>query len=216
MTAIWPDWQVESEYYYTGATCQRCGKLLNSDGGHPAEIYAGTFNGLCYGCTAARPHVVKVAVLDGARIVSWPPHCPSYRRDRDTYTAYPDCGACKGTGVQRRNLGSTGYREGCKACLARYCAHPVRVLDMEWRCKLREAGNRAYQRGMSRLAGLKPRSSRRTQEAAWEALGDEAKAGLRAEIMPRYESLLARHEARIARLNGAAWRPPATEEKITA
>lgn len=30
--------------------CNRCGKPLNKDGGHPAELYAGTYTGLCYGC----------------------------------------------------------------------------------------------------------------------------------------------------------------------
>ena len=37
---------------YPQHECSGCGKLLNADGGHPAELYAGTYTGLCYECEA--------------------------------------------------------------------------------------------------------------------------------------------------------------------
>jgi hypothetical protein len=71
-------------------------KPLDADGGHPAERYAGTHNGLCYPCTATGPYMVEVAELDGCRRLSYPPSCPSLRRDRETELAYPDCEQCLG------------------------------------------------------------------------------------------------------------------------
>jgi hypothetical protein len=215
LSTPWPDWQAESEYYYTGANCLKCGKLLNADGGHPAEIYAGTFNGLCYGCTGAGPYIATVSLLDGARVLSYPPHCPSWRRDRETYTAYPGCATCNGTGVQRRCVGQSGYREYCKPCIQRYSNHPVRLLNFGYREKLQASANRVYQRQMTLAAGLKPRDSRKRQEAAWAALDDSVKQPLKNAIMARYNSLMARHEARIERLGGNAWRPP-TEAELAA
>lgn len=214
MSTAWPDWQVDSEYYYTGATCQRCGKLLNADGGHPAEIYAGTFNGLCYGCTAAGPYVVRVSLLDGARVLSYPPHCPSWRRDRETFTAYADCGTCNGSGVQGRgrSAGGGSYPEYCKPCIRRYSGHPVRVLQFGYLEKLQRSADRAFQRRMTLAAGLKLNASRKRQEAAWEALDESVRESIRAEIMGRYKSLKARHAARIERLGANAWRPPTAAE----
>lgn len=213
MSTTWPDWQVDSEYYYTGAECLRCGKVLGTR--IPAEIYAGTFNGLCYGCTAAGPYIVRVSLLDGARVLSYPPHCPSWRRDRETFTAYADCETCQGSGVQRRCVGQTGYREYCKPCIQRYSGHPVRVLQFGYREKLQNSANRAFQRRMTLAAGLRLKDSQKRQRAAWDALDAGVVDALRAEIMGRYKSLLARHEARIERLGGNAWRPP-TEAELAA
>jgi hypothetical protein len=188
--------------------CTRCGKPLNADGNHPAELYLGTFNGLCYGCTAAGPYVVKVSLLDGARVLSYPPHCPSWRRDREEFTAYPDCGTCKGSGVQRSCVGQTGYREYCKPCIRRYSANHVRVLEAEWTVKIADAGNRAFQRRLTLAAGLRPGTSRKRQAAGWAALGEEVKDSLRRDLIPRCARLLARHKARIERLGGGPgeWR----------
>lgn len=194
--------------------CMRCNKTLNADGNHPAELYLGTFTGLCYGCAAAGPYVARVSLLDGARVLSYPPHCPSWRRDRETYTGYPDCEACQGSGVQGHGTSAGGgrYRLYCRACIERYGSHPVRALDREWRLKLQDAGDRAYRLRMTLAAGLRPSASRKRQEAAWTALGDDVKSALRAEIKPRYKRLLARHEARIERLGGNAWREPTGAE----
>lgn len=194
--------------------CLRCGKQLNADGGHPAELYAGTFNGLCYGCTSADHYVARVSLLDGAMMISWPPSCPSWRRDREEHIAYPGCASCKGTGVQGlgSSVGGGTYHEYCRECLARYFSHPVRELDSRWRNQLAQAGDRAFQVRMTRAAGLRPTASAKRQRAAWEALDDDVRAALRAEIQPRYKRLLARHEARIERMLGNAWRQPGAKE----
>lgn len=214
MNTTWPDWQVESEYYLTGAECLRCGKLLNADGGHPAEIYAGTFNGLCYGCTGAGPYIVRVSLLDGARVLSYPPHCPSWRRDRETFTAYADCETCGGSGIQGHGMsvGGGSYPVYCKPCVQRYSAHPVRVLQFGYLEKLQGSASRIFERRKTLATGLKPSASRKRQEAAWDALDAEVVAAIRAEIMGRYKSLKARHETRIERLGGNAWRPPTADE----
>lgn len=214
MTTQFEEWQVRSPFFYTGACCLRCGKLLNADGGHPAEIYAGTFNGLCYGCTSAGHYVARIAVLDGARIVSWPPSCPSWRRDREEHLAYPGCATCKGTRVQGlgRSVGGGLYHDYCRECLGRYMSHPVRELDARWRAQLAEAGDRAFQARMTQAAGLRPTASRKRKREAWESLDEAVKRDLRAEIQPRYQRLLARHEARIARMAGNAWREPTAQE----
>lgn len=100
--------------------CSNCGKQLNADGNHPAELYAGTFNGLCYACTSGPAFVVKGSELpDGARLVSHPPACPSWRRDRTTHWAYPDCVECKGLGAKRRYTWSGDFMEYCRPCMER-------------------------------------------------------------------------------------------------
>ena len=109
--------------------CQRCGKPLNGDGNHPAELYAGTFTGLCYGCQNERPYVTKVYAADGAQRISYPPHCPSWRRDREEYTGYPDCPECGGKGrmyVDRSWRSGGGYHKSCERCLERFSGHPGR------------------------------------------------------------------------------------------
>jgi hypothetical protein len=104
-------------------TCKACGKVLNADGGHPAELYAGTYTGLCYGCERGGPYVVPDSELpDGARRVSWPPACPSWRRDRTEHWAYPDCEDCKGQGARMRYGRNGQWTEGCRSCLTRVMA----------------------------------------------------------------------------------------------
>lgn len=122
--------------------CIRCAKPLNMDGGHPAELYAGTYNGLCYGCTGAGPYVAAVAQLDGCQRVSWPPPCPSHRRDRVDHYGYPDCAGCKGQGA-------TGYAssaKSCDACLARYTAHPQRAGWSRWSERIMRSCQAAFER----------------------------------------------------------------------
>jgi hypothetical protein len=210
------EWQVNSEFYYTGARCLRCSKLLNADGGHPAEIYAGTYNGLCYGCTGSARYIVRVSLLDGARQVSWPPHCPSWRRDRESHTAYEGCETCGGLGIELPAYrGWENAGQYCRPCLERFSSHPVRVIAYGWRTKVMQSADRAFQRRMTLAAGLKLTASRRKQEAAWDALDDEVRTALRDEVKGRYLSLLARHEDRIERLGMNAWREP-TEEELAA
>ncbi len=109
--------------------CKRCGRPLNADGGHPAELYAGTYTGLCYACEREGPRVVKAYGADGAQRISYPPSCPSWRRDREEYIAYPDCRECKGTGriyVDRPWRSGGGYYKSCDRCLGRFSGHPGR------------------------------------------------------------------------------------------
>lgn len=112
-------------------TCKACGKVLNADGGHPAELYAGTYTGLCYGCERAGTYVVPDSELpDGARRVSWPPACPSWRRDRTEHWAYPDCEDCKGKGARMRYGHMNQWTEFCRPCLARVMA-PLRANEIK-------------------------------------------------------------------------------------
>jgi len=136
--------------------CQRCGKPLNADGGHPAELYAGTFTGLCYTCEREGPYVVKTYSADGARRISYPPSCPSHRRDREEHIAYPDCHQCKGTGritVDRPWRTGGGYHKPCDACLQRFSAHPGRKWAGARSTALYNAGNALWNDRL-RAAGL--------------------------------------------------------------
>ena len=108
-----------------GLRCKRCGRALDADGNHPAERYAGTYTGLCDDCTRAPVFMVEEDPTDGARKLSYPPQCPSWRREREEVVAYADCPACQGTGrVQETVYQWSGWRETimaqCKACHERY------------------------------------------------------------------------------------------------
>jgi hypothetical protein len=195
--------------------CVRCGKRLNGDGNHPAEIHAGTFTGLCYGCTAAGPYIEKVAVLDGARKVSWPPFCPSWRRDREGHIAYPGCGGCNGQGIipgTRVMLDRPG--DYCPACTRRYDAHPLRAMDSRYGRLLRERAQAVYDRALRREAGLPARCSAKRARAATAALDPRARAALAQPILERYGRLRARHETRVERLHISQWRLPLPGEQL--
>lgn len=108
--------------------CQGCGKPLNRDK-NPAELYAGTFTGLCYECERKAAYVTY-EFSDGAKYWSHAPHCPSWRRDRETFIAYDDCPECKekhGRIMVSRNFSQGGpYPIQCQTCLSRYTSHPER------------------------------------------------------------------------------------------
>ena len=59
--------------------CKWCGKLLNQDGYHPAELYAGTYTGLCSSCESFGPRILQ-EFYDGCKLISHPPSTPSHRR----------------------------------------------------------------------------------------------------------------------------------------
>lgn len=108
--------------------CKKCGKPLNEDGYHPAKLYLGTYTGLCYTCQNAGPYVT-MTFFDGAHKISYPPHCPSWRRDRETYTSYPDCPECNGIGrhyISRADSLGGSYYSYCPACSDRFHNHPAR------------------------------------------------------------------------------------------
>jgi len=107
---------------YPKHSCKKCGKPLNADGNHPAELYTGTYTGLCYGCEKSSAYVVK-EYRDGAKRISYPPHCPSWRRNREEFVAYDDCPDCGGKGRKMisRTFGVGGsYPINCEKCADRY------------------------------------------------------------------------------------------------
>ena len=121
-------------------TCRHCNKRLNADGGHPAELYAGTYAGLCYACQNRPFEVIATDSLDGATTVEYPPSCPSYRRNREQFTAYTDCEHCKGRGATPKTNGQ-GY---CRPCLDRYCNHPVRLRQQARRTRIHHAASHVW------------------------------------------------------------------------
>ncbi len=108
---------------YPQHPCKGCGKPLNTDGGHPAELYAGTYTGLCYACERKGPFVVAT-FEDSCRLVSHPPHCPSWRRDREEYCWYENCDQCQQgrVTVSRSNSAGGSYTQSCPACAPRHYA----------------------------------------------------------------------------------------------
>lgn len=101
--------------------CKHCGRKLNADGEHPAELYAGTYNGLCYSCERAGPTVVSTDDFGACR-VSHPPSCPSWRRDREFFTWFRGCVKCNrgAVYVSRPDSQGGGYNIQCPDCSARY------------------------------------------------------------------------------------------------
>lgn len=109
--------------------CTKCGGELNPDGARPAEVYAGTYTGLCYNCERAGAYVVRVHE-DGAREISYPPSSPSWRRSREEYIGYLDCEECGGSGFRwehRAHPQGGSYRGYCSECLKRWVMHPKRA-----------------------------------------------------------------------------------------
>jgi hypothetical protein len=191
----------ERGHYTIGMECLNCGKQLNADGNHPAETYAGTWNGLCYGCTKAPAFVARIAVLDHAREVSWPPSSPSHRRDRETVIAYRDCTVCGGWGV-------TGYeRERCRACGTRYSTHPLRVRVRDYNELLMTTAQAVFTRRRKAYAKVPGRCSYRRECELLATIPEDVNRVMREEIMRRYRPMRARSDARAARLQVGSWRP---------
>lgn len=197
-------------------TCLRCGKVLNADGGHPAELYAGTFTGLCYPCTSAGPFVVSIAELDGAQKVSWPPHCPAWRRDRETFYGYPDCETCKGFGVAGARRGYQAPRLRCEACSNRYWHHPRRAWASARDSLIHKAAEARYQRLMDQAAlaalGTKRASRKRISEAIAALPVDEV-AAIRTAVLAKFDPLRKRHSAITERIYAASPPPPPTPKQ---
>ncbi len=117
----------DSEGFYPQHNCRSCAKPLNADGGHPAELYAGTYTGLCYACERI-PRYTVTSYSDGAITWSYPPHAPSWRRDRETFTSYSDCPECHGQGFQMKYSASSWstYSDPCQTCRDRFWTYPPR------------------------------------------------------------------------------------------
>lgn len=135
--------------------CRRCGTALSGDGGNrPAETYAGTYTGLCYACQRVGAFPLRTEALDGAVWWEWPPHCPSWRRDRQTFVGYPDCTECGGRGRElvSRAVGGS-YPRNCRGCMDRLSNHPARKKARARRARLYEAANRVFQARVTAQTG---------------------------------------------------------------
>lgn len=141
--------------------CKRCGKPLNADGFHPAELYMGTYTGLCYACEKA-PMYIESTAPDGGQRLSYPPTSPSHRRERETYIAYPDCPDCEGKGrfyISRSLAQGRGYYRFCRTCTDRWSGHPFRKRIQRLLEMLYMTAQRMYEKAVSE-AGLNEESSR--------------------------------------------------------
>lgn len=178
-------------------TCRGCGCPLNADGFHPAELYAGTYTGLCYDCERKPFFVASTYALDGAMRVSYPPSRPSWRRDREEFVAYADCETCGGGGIGSvDSLRGSTYRHYCAACHDRFYAHPLRDRAIRHRQHLYEAAERVWQSELTRIArSLLPK---RAPKRAVSALVRDLARSPRTAAIKR--DLLARHKRACARL----------------
>jgi hypothetical protein len=193
--------------------CLRCGRKLNADGGHPAELYAGTWNGLCYPCTSAGPYIEKISWLDGCRKVSWPPHCPSWRRTREDHYAYPGCETCKGLGIVPGTR-SAGYRAGesCKPCRDRMNGNPVRKGCWDASEQLMRDWQERFGQALLAAQGLPARASRKRRQAALEAMDPQELASLKGQYLAAYQRDRTEYTEHIAWAD--PWRMPTPEEQI--
>jgi hypothetical protein len=142
--------------------CKQCGKPLNADGGHPAELYAGTYTGLCYTCEKSGERLIFADTLDGAQTWEFPPHCPAWRRSRERFIGYSDCKQCGGKGrlwsYQSDSLGGN-YTIQCADCAARYWAHPLRFWESERAHTIGQAARNLYYAELRRRKLLKAAKS---------------------------------------------------------
>ena len=127
--------------------CKWCGsKLRGHDSGYPAELYAGTYTGLCYSCTSSKPFMEK-EWADGCQLWNFPPHQPSWRRDRETYFYHASCkqGCDHGRVYASRGQGGFYYRY-CEYCLDKYCSNKFRIAAAQATLNVYEIGNKVYDR----------------------------------------------------------------------
>ena len=111
---------------YQQHPCKGCGKLLNQDGGHPAELYAGTYTGLCYDCERKEAYVIH-EFYDGCKLVSHPPSCPGHSRNRQGYCWYPECKQCTMGVVWESHPDIAGMGGGYGRSSCPSCSHRQRL-----------------------------------------------------------------------------------------
>jgi hypothetical protein len=118
----------EWDGFLAPSDCKRCGKALSGQGtGTPAELYAGTYTGLCYACTDEAPYAEDRELLSDARAWSHPPSCPSWRREREIFYAFDDCPDCNHgrIHVSRSDPQGGPYGTQCPKCWERHMDHPA-------------------------------------------------------------------------------------------
>lgn len=143
---------------YPAHPCKQCGRQLNADGDHPAELYAGTYTGLCYQCERSGERLLAVARLDGAETWEFPPHCPSWRRARERFIGFTGCAECGGKGrlwVGRADAQGGSYSKQCEACSARFWGHPLRKWEQQRWGRIRQAAESEYRKELRRLKLLR-------------------------------------------------------------
>ena len=128
--------------FYPVHFCKQCSAVLGGTNhgtaddpsyDRPAELYMGTYTGLCYSCQNAEVTIIEV-YPDSAKLKEYPPHCPSWRRDRERYTAFDDCAECGGKGfkwVVRADALGGSYPVHCEACNRRHNAKEYARRDRE-------------------------------------------------------------------------------------
>jgi hypothetical protein len=162
--------------------CRGCGRQLNADGHHPAELYAGTFTGLCYPCTdAVAFRVGEPSRLDGAERWSHRPYCPSHRREREIRVWYPDCDHPKchhGQTTHSSYSNPWGWVQQCETCSKRYYQHPIRARAIQRTRSIREVSMRLFEQQVKR-----ERCQRKVKRG--ENLPDEVIVMLRKPILER-------------------------------
>lgn len=181
---VFRDMDPATGLFPAGWQCLGCGKTLNADGGHPAELYAGTYTGLCYGCERKPSYIQGTYTLDGALLLSYPPHAPSWRRARESFTAYVDCGTCEGRGRLMKRGQWEQYPVQCQMCFERFYGQPLRRWASQRESRIRRAAQNVYEAVLrrARLYGLAKRG---------KAPSDRLDA-LRAPVWARYERVMVR------------------------
>jgi len=118
--------------------------------------------------------------------MEYPPHCPSWRRDRERYWGYsncPDCGGACSEWVSRSDARGGSYRKYCKTCLDRLREHPTRIWMTERVSNIRLAAERIFKKEKTKYL-------RRNKMKARDDIPDKDLEKLRAPIIAKYEKAM--------------------------
>lgn len=110
--------------------CRQCGKVLNVDGGHPAELHLGTYTGLCYSCENGGP-ICIAQHASGAETWEFAPHCPAWRRSRERFIGFPGCPDCGGRGrimVAQSDVQGGSFPRNCVCAQRHYQYTPRKIV----------------------------------------------------------------------------------------
>jgi hypothetical protein len=107
----------------------------------------------CYECERSGERLLQVNPLDGAQHWEFPPHCPSWRRDRERFIGYEGCAQCEGKGrlwVGRADSQGGSYAKQCEGCGARFWDHPLRQWEVKRWGWIRRAAESEYHKALRR------------------------------------------------------------------
>lgn len=183
--------EADDRGFYPVHPCERCGEPLKGQGtGYPAELYAGTYTGLCYPCTREPAKVIATKKLDGAQVWDYPPAQASYRRNRERFIGYPGCQRCNGTGILP--WGASGPYERCPSCESRYDAHELRMRYTKASLEIYKQATARHEARMEREAGVSVSLSWEQKQAVIMRLGSERIKELTAESWEWYDAQIVR------------------------